>query len=175
MKKNESFPLKKHAGRPDLVGEHPMGDTSQVIIIFIFLAVWFSDTFRWLYSTLFNDFVPLFVRLLLGTAIAIPALNFTRQGIRSVFVKKRERPMVIREGVFSLVRHPIYLGAILSYLSLVLYSLSLVCLFLWILITAFYGYLARYEEKALVRFFGDAYVQYQKDVPMLFPKIRVNR
>jgi protein-S-isoprenylcysteine O-methyltransferase Ste14 len=36
-------------------------------------------------------------------------------------------------------------------------------------ITVFYWYISRYEEKLLIDRFGDEYRDYRKKVPMLFP------
>jgi len=74
--------------------------------------------------------------------------------------------------VFGLVRHPIYLGSILLYLGLILYTLSLASVVIWLVIIVFYYFISRYEEKILTDFFGEEYVSYKQKVPMLFPKLK---
>ena len=76
---------------------------------------------------------------------------------------------MIDKGVFAIVRHPIYLGSILTYLGLLCFSLSIASTAVWILIIVFYWLISRYEEKLLIGRFGDEYLEYRKKVPMLFP------
>ena len=163
--------IKKHPGRPDLVGEHPLGDVLQVILIVIFLVVWIADSFIWHFSDFPGREASIMLRIIAGTALAIPAWILVRGGLRTVFGIPGEKPEVFRTGAFSLVRHPIYLGSILFQLSLVVFTLSLASAGLWLIITGFYYYISRYEEKALTEQFGEEYEQYKKDVPMLFPRL----
>jgi protein-S-isoprenylcysteine O-methyltransferase Ste14 len=108
-------------------------------------------------------------------AVALAAWWFTRQGLKTVFGTVREQPEVLREGIFAIVRHPIYLGAILFVLALVLLTFSLASAGLLLGMTGFYVFLCRYEEKALLAFFGHDYEEYRKEVPMLFPFFRTNK
>ncbi len=172
MKTDPGPRLKKHAGRPDLVGEHPLGDTLQVIFILVFLGTWITDSFIWHYSTFLSRHVPFYLRLVASLTAAMAAMWFTRQGLKTVFGTVGEHPRVFREGVFAVVRHPIYLGAILFVLSLVLLTFSVASGGLLLGMTGFYVFLCRYEEKALLAFFGDDYMEYRKEVPMLFPFVR---
>jgi len=67
------------------------------------------------------------------------------------------------------VRHPIYLSAILLYLGLILLTFSIASTGVWLIIISFYIFISRYEEKMLTIEFGDQYLEYKKEVPMLFP------
>ena len=101
MKTDPGPRLKKHAGRPDLVGEHPLGDTLQVVFILVFLGVWITDSFIWHYSTFLSKYVPFYLRLIASVAIAGVAWWFTRQGLKTVFGNVREQPEVFRKGAFA--------------------------------------------------------------------------
>jgi len=90
-------------------------------------------------------------------------------GLKIVFRETREEPQVITTGVFSIVRHPIYLSSILLYLGFILLSLSLLSVLVWVIIVIFYYMISRYEEKLPTQRFGLAYEEYKKKVPMLFP------
>ncbi len=73
-------------------------------------------------------------------------------------------------GVYSVVRHPQYLGWILSHLGLsVFLSAWYSMLFTPILIMLIY-LISRKEEDELIREFGEEYSDYQERVPMLIPK-----
>ena len=165
---------KKHAGREDLTGEHRLGDTVQLILLLIFLAVWILDSFVLGFSTFLAESVPWFVRLAVGVILLSFTFYLERSGLRTVFGKPQETPHVITGGAFSVVRHPIYLGAILGYAGMICLTISLASAALLVVIIAFYRYISRYEEKLLTQRFGDEYREYMMKVPMLFP-IRFNR
>ena len=78
---------------------------------------------------------------------------------------------MIQTGVFRLVRHPIYTGALLFYLGAVLTTMSIASAAFWLLILGFYVYISRYEERILAEQFGQDYLNYKKKTGMLFPKL----
>jgi len=73
------------------------------------------------------------------------------------------------EGLYELVRHPMYFGIMLFLFGAMMYNPSSRFL-LTALITVIYIFVgARFEEKKLVKKFGKAYEKYQNEVPMLIP------
>lgn len=78
-----------------------------------------------------------------------------------------------RQGILNYTRHPIYLGTILLVIGFVLYDpryaslVSAVCIFIYLPIGI------HYEEKKLISEFGKIYLKYKKEVPALFPDIKV--
>ena len=165
---------KKHANHPHLTGEHRWGDTGQLIFFVLFLGVWISDSFVFNYSTFLQESVPNYIRLALGGPVILAAWFLARRGMKAVFGTVREKPEVIKTGVFRIVRHPIYTGALLLYLGSILFTLSLASAALWVLIIAFYIVLCKYEERIITEEFGDDYLKYKKRTGMLFPKFRSN-
>jgi protein-S-isoprenylcysteine O-methyltransferase Ste14 len=77
--------------------------------------------------------------------------------------------VVIRKGVYGIVRHPLYfgtavctLGVIFAHLSIasgILGAVCIVCLFL----------ASKMEDSYNIEKFGDEYRQYMKDVPLFHP------
>ena len=167
--KQRDHQAKQHAGREDLTGEHRLGDTVQLILLLIFLAVWILDSFVLGFSTFLAESVPWFIRFPVGVILLIFTFFLEKSGLNTVFGEPQETPHVITGGVFSVVRHPIYLGAILGYAGMICMTLSLASAALLVVIIAFYLYISRYEEKLLTQRFGDEYREYMKQVPMLFP------
>lgn len=161
-----------HKGRDDLAGEHTAGDAGQGILALLFAAVWVLDTFFLQYTTVLNDFVPLWVRVPLGCVVLAVAGYLARTGLAVVFGEKREVPGVIREGVFSRVRHPIYLSEILLYSGCLMLSLSLAAAGVLLAAIAFLHYISRHEEQLLLARFGEDYERYMRDVPMWIPRLR---
>jgi protein-S-isoprenylcysteine O-methyltransferase Ste14 len=88
----------------------------------------------------------------------------------SLHVEIRDTHELVREGPFRWVRHPAYFSMILEILSISLllrswYTTAIVAaLFLPTLFTRI-----RIEENALIEKFGDAYRQYRRQVPAIFP------
>jgi protein-S-isoprenylcysteine O-methyltransferase Ste14 len=164
------FDRESLANRDDLAGEHKIGDMGQLILLLIFLGVWMMDTFFLKFSVILANPTSLIIRIPLGIGILTAAGWLARSGHRVVFGEVRQEPRVIREGVFSIIRHPIYLGAILFYLGLLVFSLSITAALIWVVIIGFYTFLCRYEEKLLIAKFGDDYTAYMCEVPMLLPR-----
>lgn len=78
---------------------------------------------------------------------------------------------VVRSGPYALMRHPMYCAAIFIWLGLALGHAD------WALLTLTYAYVipayyfyARDEEAMMADSLGAEYVDYRKQVPMLFPK-----
>jgi protein-S-isoprenylcysteine O-methyltransferase Ste14 len=160
-----------HQNREDLAGEHKFGDAGQLIIAVIFLAVWILDSFVFKYTTFLDKYILLPLQIILGFIQLFTAFYLARAGMNTVFNEVREKPAVIKKGVFGIIRHPIYFGEILFYLGLLFFRLSLAALFIWLIAIVFLALISRYEEKLLIAKFGDDYRQYMKDVGMFFPKL----
>jgi protein-S-isoprenylcysteine O-methyltransferase Ste14 len=158
--------------RDDLTGEHALGDAGQLVLALLFAATWIADTFFLRATTLLNRQVPLGIRLPLAVVLLVLSGYLAGEGLSIVFGEEREEPSVIREGVFNLVRHPIYLGEILVYLGFLMFSLSLAAAVVWAIAVAFLHHISRYEEKLLLARFGQAYEAYMREVPMWIPRPR---
>ena len=74
-------------------------------------------------------------------------------------------------GLYGIVRHPMYVGLILAALgSLLIYSTWTTVYFACFAPLMFFR--ARREEAALSAEFGEAWIQYCKRVPAFFPRLR---
>jgi len=168
--KNEKGHLRKsHQHHSDLTGEHASSDIGQLILLIIFLSIWIADSFVFEYSTFLTQYISNYIRVPIALTILTISGLLAGFGLNTVFGKTRKEPQVITTGVFSIVRHPIYLSSILLYLGFILLSLSLLSVLAWFIIIIFYYMISRYEEKLLMQRFGSVYGEYKKKVPMLFP------
>ena len=163
-----------------------IGDISGVISgwgFFLFwFGIWFSPQTRFTIPT----FQELLVRLPVLN-ITIPLLHlvvFTPFfavgawfGIRGVIettlkVAETHRPArVVTTGVYSIVRHPQYLGGLFAHIGFS-FLLSALYSLLATLIVALIYFISRKEEDELASEFGEEYVGYKKKVPMLLPRWR---
>jgi protein-S-isoprenylcysteine O-methyltransferase Ste14 len=169
---NHHSQKKAQQQRDDLTGEHAIGDAGQIVLTCLFVAAWIADTFFFKYTTFLNRYVPPGVRIPAGAVLLVLSGYLARKGLSIVFGKEREKPGVIRESVFNIVRHPVYLSEILLYLGLLLLSISLAAAVVWIIAIGFLHYISRYEERLLLARFGEEYEQYMKEVPMWIPRLR---
>jgi protein-S-isoprenylcysteine O-methyltransferase Ste14 len=78
---------------------------------------------------------------------------------------------IVSDGAYGLVRHPLYLGALLIWCALALAFWSPVTLAVTVLyvVPAYWSYV-RSEERMLLSHFGDEYARYRARVGMLFPR-----
>jgi protein-S-isoprenylcysteine O-methyltransferase Ste14 len=106
-----------------------------------------------------------FAALMLFTAfLQTDSLSFV--GLRQLFEKEKTGALVTR-GLYRVVRHPLYTFSLLyiwlsprvSQNSLVFY----IGVTLYVLIGAYF------EERKLLRDFGEAYAEYRRKTPMLIP------
>ena len=75
-----------------------------------------------------------------------------------------------QRGLLHYVRHPLYSGILVGLVGLVVYQPDWKHL---IFSLAAFGYIRigiYFEERKLIRTFGDAYVHYRQRVPMLIPR-----
>jgi protein-S-isoprenylcysteine O-methyltransferase Ste14 len=92
-------------------------------------------------------------------------------GIRQILsltkMKKTDSPSEIRkDGLLGIIRHPMYL-ALIVFLWCNTFRLMDVVINAVLTVYVLIGTIL--EEKKLVLEFGDAYIKYQRDVPMLIP------
>jgi protein-S-isoprenylcysteine O-methyltransferase Ste14 len=99
-------------------------------------------------------------QLSISTLVGIPELSKQRKG------------RLLREGIYGVVRHPRYLSA---GIGMIANALIVNYLGVYVLLIAVVppGYLMLVlEERELLGRFGDAYREYQRDVPRLIPRPR---
>ena len=160
-----------HRQRSGLLEEHPWGDVGQIVLAIVFFAVWIVDTFFLHYTTFVNSQVSFGLRASIGIVNVLVALYLARSSMRIVYGETRETPRVIREGVYGIVRHPMYLSEILLCAGFLLFSLSLAAACIWLVAIGFLQVIARYEERALLAHFDKDYRNYMQEVPRWLPRM----
>ncbi len=169
---SEGHKRKSHEHRQDLAGEHRLGDTVQTLLIFIFIIGMISDLFLLKISDSWQNSFPWYFRIIVFIPLIFAVVYFFQRSHKLVFEEERKELGVINTDIYARIRHPMYFGAILTYLAFLVLSLSVIGLVIFIVVVIFYYYICRYEENLLIEKLGDEYRNYKKKVPMLFPKIR---
>jgi len=158
-----------------LSGEHPLGDTGQVVLAFLFFLSWFTNPVKLKWTVWFNHSVAPGTRIPVGMALLAISGYLAAIGLYTVFVEHTEKPGVIRKRVFGLVRHPIYLSEILLYLGLLIINLSFASAVVCVIAVLFLHHISRHEERLLLVRFGEEYERYMREVPMWIPRWRKKR
>jgi protein-S-isoprenylcysteine O-methyltransferase Ste14 len=161
-----------HDQLKDLCDEHPYGHAGQITGMILFLIIWSLDSFIFKFSTMPASYIPFAFRLGLGTICFLVSAYFALKAHRVIFDEVRDPARVIDTGVFSRVRHPLYLSVLLVYVGLFFTTLSLYSLAIFIIVFLFYDFIARFEEKKLLEAFGEAYGSYLEKTPKWLPRFR---
>ena len=117
--------------------------------------------------------MPLFgiVLIIVGLAVRWAAILTLRKYF-TVDVAILSDHKIVMTGLYRYVRHPAYLGSLLSFLGLgISFSNWLSALVIFVPITGAFVYRIRVEERALDASLGDAYRQYQTSTKRLIPGI----
>jgi protein-S-isoprenylcysteine O-methyltransferase Ste14 len=165
--------------REGLGAEHPLNDKVQAIFLVLFLIVWISDSFTYRFSTVLAATVPVLVRLPLVFFAFTLGIYLGGKSLSAVFgrtlVRRIGEPRLITTGVYSWVRHPMYLGGLLFLLGFFFATLSLLSLGVLFGLFLFYDKMATYEERDLCRILGEQYLNYQIQVPKWLPRKKERR
>ena len=151
-------------------GEHPFGDSGQLVLLVLFLLIWAVDSFFLRISTFLSDDISLYIRLVILGLILVTAVYLIRSG-HAVVSHEQRSTGVVSTGAFQYVRHPLYLGSIMFYLGLAVSTASLFSLVLVVLIFIFYNFIASYEEKLLEDRFHEEYRNYKIKTGKWVPRI----
>ena len=129
----------------------------------------------WLYplTTLPSIFSPLFltggVLVAIGGIIAYLASKVI--DVSTVADMRTDRkPELITTGIYSKIRHPLYLGVILSFTGLLLIYLYVETLILFVGLIGYTLIGATFEENKLIDQYQDEYLEYKQKTGFVFPK-----
>jgi protein-S-isoprenylcysteine O-methyltransferase Ste14 len=102
--------------------------------------------------------------LLLIAFLQTDSLSFV--GLRQLFEKEESGALVIH-GLYRVVRHPLYTFSLLFIWLTPTVSQNSLTVYIGSTLYIFIG--AYFEERKLLRDFGEAYANYKKSTPMLIP------
>ncbi|MBC2696617.1 MAG: isoprenylcysteine carboxylmethyltransferase family protein [Desulfobacteraceae bacterium] len=133
-----------------------------VMLILAYLLLWFLDNPACIEELLYAGWMILAVGLVL---IFLPMFVFRSKGK----VKKEndwtKTSVLVDTGIYSVVRHPLYLGWLLMYLAIIFCSQHWLTTIIGITGMACVYSISRQEDGRLVVKFGDAYTRYMQSVP----------
>lgn len=109
-----------------------------------------------------------FIFLILGMLTVRSALmTFGLDYMGVVYLFFPEESEVQQHEIYSVIRHPTYLGGVLLGTAGLFFRFSVYSIFLFLLVYMVFRLQIGKEEKELVERFGEGYVEYRKNVPAL--------
>ncbi|MEG1498833.1 MAG: isoprenylcysteine carboxylmethyltransferase family protein [Bacteroidales bacterium] len=157
------------------------GQIPILILIFGLVFLWFSNPIILLYvHTLASPWVYPFVVALsilvsvCGFAIRAYTVGTTPSGTSGRNTTKQMANELNTKGIYSIVRHPLYLGNYLMWAGLLIFTMNLplfliISLFYWL----YYERIMFTEERYLESQFGDIYLEWSKKVPAFIPNFHL--
>jgi protein-S-isoprenylcysteine O-methyltransferase Ste14 len=150
-----------------LGSEYPLWDRMQIILIGSFIVVMLFDDI----STVSFGYPSILERVSAYPILLFPAVFLIGFGVylikesHDAVLGKTGKPEFVESGVYSLVRHPMYLGGLMILLGFLFLKFSLIAFAIWIVFLVLCDWMASYEEKDLLRVLGRTYADYQSRVP----------
>jgi len=93
--------------------------------------------------------------------------------IHSMFPDRHDRPEdfkeLITDGPYAYCRHPFYLSLMVNQLSIPIMLTSWPGLLAYMVLLFGWYVLIRLEEKELIEYWGDSYLEYMRKVPAILP------
>jgi protein-S-isoprenylcysteine O-methyltransferase Ste14 len=147
------------------------GTLPVVLFILAVPAIIFTD-----YSTMSHRFIVLMdacsvIACLVGFLIRAYTIGTTPKGTSGRNTEQQVAEQLNSTGIYSIVRHPLYLGNYLMWIGIVLFTKNIsfaiiVSLLFWI----YYERIMFAEERFLERKFGDDYLKWSLKAPAFVPK-----
>ncbi len=146
------------------------GQIPVVLFASAFPVIYFTD-----YSFLsYNMYVTLTIASslisFLGLVIRSYTIGTTPKGTSGRNTKEQVADFLNTKGIYSIVRHPLYLGNFLMWLGLLIFCLNIyyviiISLFFWL----YYERIMFAEERFLEKKYGNDYLNWSKQVPAFIP------
>ena len=134
------------------------------LLVLVYSLLWFLNTPTGVQLLRYVGVAILAVGLVL---IFLPMFVFRSKGK----VKKEndwtETSVLVDTGIYSVVRHPLYLGWLLMYVAIIFWSQHWLTIIVGVLGMTCVYLISRQEDQRLVEKFGDDYKRYMRSVPRM--------
>lgn len=107
--------------------------------------------------------------MIIGYAFVFSGISLLIEGWREVYQANREGRLAV-DRLYGVVRHPQYTGIFVALFGQLIHWPTIPTVVLFPVIVWAYVRLARREEREMLERFGSGYGEYQRRVPMFFPR-----
>ena len=157
--------------KPGIGYEHPYSHHIQIGSIVVFFIVWFFDTFLIEFALDIRNLIPFIIRLILFVIVAIVSYLLINSSHKKIFLPSDQKLRLVTDGVYSYVRHPMYLSIIVLLFAFSLLSISFLSLVSWVIAVILFDRMMMFEEAELLKILGNEYQNYMNQVPRWIPRI----
>jgi len=156
--------------------EHKTTDRFSILIILFASAISVSSSLvEWGYFSRRDSYLFFTVLgiLMIGSGLLLRISAILTLGkFFTATARATRQQILVKNGPYSLIRHPSYAGAIIVMTGVPVLLNNIVTFFSTILLlTLAYNIRIKNEEKVLISIFGDKYVQYSERVKKMIPHI----
>ncbi|KAF5390586.1 hypothetical protein D9757_002696 [Collybiopsis confluens] len=133
------------------------------------LTLYFTPSFKsWPWVSALGMAMVFFGQFMRSAAMIHASTNFSH----ALASKKLDSHRLVTDGIYAWCRHPSYAGFFYWALGTQLVLQNPLCFILYFfLLWRFFYARTRFEEKTLIKFFGDSYIQYRDNVGTKIPFI----
>lgn len=147
-------------------------------ISFVFVGIMILNTILWAWFPVVElawvlNPNPLF-GMIIGAIISIPCLMILRVAMKDAGeeMSAPQKGISMHGGIYKRIRHPGALGEMPLYIVIALVVNSLfLTIWMTIFVLIFTPVHIHYEEKDLLKRFGEEYAEYRRTTPALFPRL----
>lgn len=141
-------------------------------ILFLIMLLYTATTYSaFLFTpTAYSNYSGLMVA---AVGIFILKRSFRQYSLKEFLgFKSEENSTLNMKGIQSKVRHPLYSGTVLIFIGYFLFNPQIANLVMLLSLVCYLPFGIYWEEKKLIKEFGEHYVKYKKVTGALIPKLR---
>ena len=146
------------------------GQIPVVLFILVIPVLYFTDT-NWMDRNTYQILTGLAIAIsILGFIVRAISIGTTPKGTSGRNTEQQVAEVLNQTGIYSMVRHPLYLGNYLMWIGIVVFTFNIY--FILIVSLAYWLYYERImfaEERFLERKFGKDYLDWSLKVPAFIP------
>ena len=146
------------------------GQIPVVLFILVIPVLYFTDT-NWMDRNTYQILTGLAIAIsILGFIVRAISIGTTPKGTSGRNTEQQVAEVLNQTGIYSMVRHPLYLGNYLMWIGIVVFTFNIY--FILMVSLAYWLYYERImfaEERFLERKFGNDYLDWSLKVPAFIP------
>ncbi len=149
--------------------EHPYSHEIQVGSSIAFAVFWVIDTFVLHLGEEFIKTIWIGFRVTIFILLVLLAYILMNSSHSKIFGNQGEK-LIVDSGIYSYIRHPMYISIIVLFLAFFMLSFSFLSLIPLIGAIFAFDRMMAFEERELVKILGESYQSYVNKVPRWFPR-----
>lgn len=135
-----------------------------ILLIIAYLIPWFLDNSVYMKELWYTGWIIWIIGLVL---LFLPMFVFRSKGKVMKESDWTKTTFLVDTGIYSVIRHPLYLGWILMYFAIILWNQHYLIMIIGIAGAICVYQISRQEDQLLIKKFGDDYLNYMKKVPRM--------